>query len=69
MALDTLPNGLRSGAQLNGVIETHPQKWFVQKFGGTSVGKFPRNIVDNVVRRVLSLICAIEEAGLTRKQT
>ena len=24
--------------------------WIVQKFGGTSVGKFPENIVDNIVK-------------------
>lgn len=26
-----------------------PQGWVVQKFGGTSVGKFPENIVDDIV--------------------
>lgn len=24
--------------------------WIIQKFGGTSVGKFPENIVDNIVK-------------------
>lgn len=27
-----------------------PKPWVVQKFGGTSVGKFADRIVDNVVR-------------------
>lgn len=25
-------------------------RWIVQKFGGTSIGKFPENIVEDVVR-------------------
>ena len=58
MGPDSLVNGLRSGCQPDGFIETSGDKWLVQKFGGTSVGKFPLNVVDNVVRRVLSLICS-----------
>ncbi len=55
----SLPNGLSSGYQTDGFMETSGEKWLVQKFGGTSIGKFPLNVVDNVVRRVFSLICAI----------
>jgi hypothetical protein len=52
------PNGLRPTSDPNGFIEPSREKWVVQKFGGTSVGKFPLDIVDNVVRRVLSLHAA-----------
>ncbi|WEW56288.1 aspartate kinase [Emydomyces testavorans] len=34
----------------NGVSGSSSPEWIVQKFGGTSVGKFPLEIVDNVVR-------------------
>lgn len=70
MGLDTLANGLRSGSQPNGVIETTTtkEKWLVQKFGGTSVGKYPLNIVDNVIRRAISLI-RCELIDLTFLQT
>lgn len=27
-----------------------PQGWIVQKFGGTSVGKFPDKIADDIIR-------------------
>lgn len=52
MGMDALPNGLRSVSEPNGSVGFVEEKWLVQKFGGTSVGKFPLNIVDNVVRRV-----------------
>ena len=52
MGLDTMPNGLRSASEPNDSIDFLGEKWLVQKFGGTSVGKFPLNIVGNVVRRV-----------------
>ncbi|KAH7143384.1 putative aspartate kinase, partial [Dactylonectria macrodidyma] len=29
---------------------SHVQSWVVQKFGGTSIGKYPLNIVENVVK-------------------
>jgi hypothetical protein len=58
MGADSLPNGLRSTSETNGFLEIPAsEKWIVQKFGGTSVGKFPLNIVDDVVRRVFSLLC------------
>lgn len=65
MSLDRLPNGLQSGCQANGLIETAGTKWLVQKFGGTSIGKFPLDIVENVVRRVSSSICAAKVLPLT----
>lgn len=36
-------NGLTSSQTLDGT------SWVIQKFGGTSVGKFPIQIVDNIV--------------------
>lgn len=32
--------------------QNHPSRelqWVVQKFGGTSIGKFPLNVLDNVI--------------------
>lgn len=55
MAPDILADGLRSASQPAGSIETTPEKWLIQKFGGTSIGKGPISIVDNVVRRVYFL--------------
>jgi hypothetical protein len=52
------PNGVRFTPDPIGFNEPSREKWIVQKFGGTSVGKFPLDIVDNVVRRVLSLSSA-----------
>ena len=53
MDQNTLPNGLRSASQPDGSSDTTTEKWLIQKFGGTSVGKGPISIMDNVVRRVL----------------
>lgn len=41
------------GERLNvNVSENIPQRWLVQKFGGTSVGKVPEDIVNKVIRWV-----------------
>lgn len=29
---------------------TSPSGWIIQKFGGTSVGKFPDKIADGIIR-------------------
>ncbi|KAI8630187.1 aspartate kinase [Xylariaceae sp. FL1651] len=47
---------------------TSPQGWIVQKFGGTSVGKFPRNIACDIVRANLSankiaIVCSARSSG------
>ena len=61
----TLLNGLLNG---NGTSHTQTEKlkgndseggWVVQKFGGTSVGKFAREIAEDIVRYVG---CVCEEA-------
>jgi len=57
------PNGVRFTSEPNSSIEPSREKWVVQKFGGTSVGKFPLDIVDNVVRRVLLLNSAAFHAS------
>lgn len=31
---------------------TDADSWIVQKFGGTSIGKYPLNVVENVVKSV-----------------
>ena len=62
MSIDTLLNRLRSVPEPNGSIDLLGEKWLVQKFGGTSVGKFPLNIVVNVIRRVspgrVAVVCS-----------
>lgn len=55
MVLKDLPNGVPSGGQPNGLGSAaldSPSEWVIQKFGGTSVGKFALNIVDKVVKCV-----------------
>ena len=43
-----LPNGTST------VVNGESVDWIVQKFGGTSVGKFALNIVDQVIRYFLT---------------
>lgn len=52
------PSPALSAASYNSVLDfkaLSPQGWVVQKFGGTSVGKFPENIVDNIVKEFSKL--------------
>lgn len=47
------PSPALSAASYNSVLDfkaLNPQGWVVQKFGGTSVGKFPEGIVDDIVK-------------------
>lgn len=42
--------------------------WVVQKYGGTSVGKFPKEIADNVCndlkRNRLAVVCSARSSGI-----
>lgn len=49
--MSVLPNSDGVAPPTNGQPESH---WVVQKFGGTSVGKFAFNIVDQVIRYVVT---------------
>ena len=49
MTIDTLPNYLPQSP----VCSEMPTDCVVQKFGGTSLGKFPLNIVNNVIMLVV----------------
>lgn len=52
------PSPALSAASYNSVLDfkaLSAQGWVVQKFGGTSVGKFSENIVDNIVREYSKL--------------
>ncbi|CAN8095798.1 unnamed protein product [Discula destructiva] len=45
-----------------------PNGWIVQKFGGTSVGKFPEKIADDIVRAYMStnkiaVVCSARSSG------
>lgn len=53
--------GGRGGAVENGQVREKRRNdseggWIVQKFGGTSVGKFAGNIAEDIVRYVLQLL-------------
>lgn len=41
-----------SATKLRENIESGGKSWIVQKFGGTSIGKFAANIAENIVRFV-----------------
>lgn len=48
--------------------------WIVQKFGGTSVGKFPENIVDNIVREYsthsrVAVVCSARSSNTKSEGT
>ena len=49
MGSNTLVNGYHEGLVRN---DDSSRKWVVQKFGGTSVGKFADKIVEGIVRYV-----------------
>lgn len=48
-----MENGIRANADplsmVNGAPPAPKSNWVVQKFGGTSVGKFCLNIIDQVI--------------------
>ena len=49
----------------NGLRNTSPNGWVIQKFGGTSIGKFPDKIADDIIRYISFLICL----NVVRKKT
>ena len=55
MVGETLSNGTLGHPHVNGLLSPtfdSSSEWVVQKFGGTSVGKFPLGIIEKVVRSV-----------------
>ena len=48
MKVDGLVNGESLGLAADN--RSSPEEWVVQKFGGTSVGKFPLSVVNGVIR-------------------
>lgn len=48
MGSEVLVNGHHSPPNL--LYNDNSKPWIVQKFGGTSVGKFPHEIADKIVR-------------------
>ena len=50
-------NGIASRAEAPRWRNDSEGGWVVQKFGGTSVGKFAVNIAEDIVRFVLLLLC------------
>lgn len=51
-SVSTLVNGHVNGNAANIKIAPSSTLWVVQKFGGTSVGKFPLDIVEGIIRSV-----------------
>lgn len=49
-SLPPQPKLYNSVTDLHGAGATYRKGWVVQKFGGTLVGKFPENIVDDIVK-------------------
>ncbi|GEQ67077.1 hypothetical protein JCM33374_g740 [Metschnikowia sp. JCM 33374] len=50
------------------------QGWVIQKFGGTSVGKFPENIVDNIVKEFskqsrVAVVCSARSSNTKSEGT
>ena len=63
MSLDMLTTGHHGSdrVEVSKLLSNDPKKkWVVQKFGGTSVGKFADRIVDGVVKYVCRIL---KEAG------
>ena len=52
MGSNTLVNGYHGGRVRN---DDNSKNWVVQKFGGTSVGKFADKIAEDIVRYVQKL--------------
>ena len=60
MGLDSLTNGYHDhGASqaLSPVRNDQSKPWVIQKFGGTSIGKFANQIAEDIVRLVLICLC------------
>lgn len=60
MALDSLPNSAMNNTNGHLMRVNDPKRgWIIQKFGGTSVGKFADKIAEDVVRWELSLYISL----------
>ncbi len=55
MTLESLPNGFHA----NQILSSGPKSTVVQKYGGTSVGKFASEIVSNVIKPSLLKDCHV----------
>jgi len=55
--IKTIKRYSRHGMTVNDIAPSRSdmELWVVQKFGGTSIGKFPLNVVENVIKLVLLL--------------
>lgn len=71
------PSPALSAASYNSVLDfkaLSTQGWVVQKFGGTSVGKFPENIVDNIVKEFskqsrVAVVCSARSSNTKSEGT
>lgn len=71
------PSPALSAASYNSVLDfktLSSQGWIVQKFGGTSVGKFPENIVDNIVKEFsrlnrVAVVCSARSSNTKSEGT
>ena len=61
MGLDSLTNGYHDhgASQEPSLLRNNQSKpWVIQKFGGTSIGKFANKIAEDIVRLVLCYLCS-----------
>lgn len=59
-SVPSTPASIRS---YNSVLDFQSNRWIIQKFGGTSVGKFPEKIVDKIIKEYskttrLAVVCS-----------
>lgn len=71
------PSPTLSAVSYNSVLdlkELNSNKWVVQKFGGTSVGKFPENISDDIVKEFskstrVAVVCSARSSSTKSEGT
>lgn len=71
------PSPQASAVSYNSVLDfksLSSNGWVVQKFGGTSVGKFPENIVDNIVKKYsssnrIAVVCSARSSNTKSEGT
>lgn len=61
-------NSAAGAASAPALQNDSPGSWIVQKFGGTSVGKLPLNIAEDIVRASLqgnrvAVVCSARSTG------
>ena len=66
MGSEALVNGHHHGPSNSLLRNDKSKPWIVQKFGGTSVGKFPDQIADKIVKYAIMLLHAWPEDRMAK---